>query len=378
MKSEEPIQVLLEKFLRNQCSQEETDRVVTYFQEQQLSSNFPTVEDVFELLEEAPEMDRETADRIYKKIQLQKQFSKASKPSVFQKGYRYAVAAIFIGVLIGGYFSRDYFLTLEPKPSDFQQNNYITLQLENGEIEYISENDSTIVKDKDGVILGSQRGDQLIYTGKTATTENYNTLKVPYGKRFELSLSDGTRVYLNAGTTLKYPVNFIEGKNRTVYLTGEAFFEVAKDLAHPFVVSTNRAKIQVLGTKFNVDSYENQSTTTVVLVEGSVLVEDEKQDSIKMFPNEKVAVGAEGMEKETVVAESYASWKNGFLTFQDKKIKELIPLLERYYNIEIYCENYIELNNETSSGKIYLSPKISNVIETLSIITHNRFHYRKK
>jgi ferric-dicitrate binding protein FerR (iron transport regulator) len=129
----------------------------------------------------------------------------------------------------------------------------ITLQLENGNIQVIKEDGATQVTDPKGTVLGTQQGNRLIYNNRTTTKKlTYNTLTVPYGKRFDLVLSDSTRILLNAGTSIKYPVKFIKGKDREIHLTGEAFFEVAKDAGHPFIVNANGLNIRVLGTKFNV------------------------------------------------------------------------------------------------------------------------------
>ena len=105
----------------------------------------------------------------------------------------------------------------------------------------------------------------------------YNTLKIPYGKKFEVQLSDGTIVHLNAGTSLRYPVQFVKNQSRQVYLTGEAFFEVSKDKAHPFTVNTQEVNVEVLGTKFNVNSYTEDVSTDVVLVEGKVSLYKDKK-----------------------------------------------------------------------------------------------------
>src|SRR5690606_36367432 len=98
----------------------------------------------------------------------------------------------------------------------------------------------------------------------------YNTLKIPFGKKFRLQLSDGTMVHINSGSTLKYPIKFIAGENRQVYLDGEAFFDVAKDKKHPFIVNADNLNVRVLGTHFNVSNYPEDAVTDVVLVEGSV------------------------------------------------------------------------------------------------------------
>ena len=115
-------------------------------------------------------------------------------------------------------------------------------------------------------MVGNQNGNKIVYDTETTLEKLvYNTIKIPYGKRFELQLSDGTIVHLNSGTTLKYPVKFIASGNRQVFLDGEAFFDVAKDKTHPFVVNADNLNVRVLGTHFNVSNYPEDKLTDIVL-----------------------------------------------------------------------------------------------------------------
>ena len=147
----------------------------------------------------------------------------------------------------------------------------IQLVLENGDIEVLSPNgDKQIIK-KNGEVVASQKENEISYrSDKSMDKLVYNEIKIPYGKTFHIALSDGTTVYMNAGSSLKFPVQFIKGHNREVTLEGEAFFEVTKDKKHPFVVKTRGVDVRVLGTKFNVSSYKEDAEINTVLVEGSV------------------------------------------------------------------------------------------------------------
>lgn len=147
----------------------------------------------------------------------------------------------------------------------------ITLKLDDGSVKIINDANEAQIVNSNGSVIGIQKGNKMVYDGISASNELvYNELKVPYGKRFDIVLSDGTNVSLNAGTTIKYPVKFLPGKEREVYLMGgEAFFNVVKDTKHPFRVNAQELNVEVLGTKFNMAVYSEDESSDIVLVEGS-------------------------------------------------------------------------------------------------------------
>ena len=145
--------------------------------------------------------------------------------------------------------------------------NVITLKLGNGNIKIISEDGATTVVDSDGNQIGTQQGTRLIYKNDISIEKlTYNTLTVPYGKRFDIVLSDGTHVFLNSGTSFTYPIEFIKGKSREVFLDGEAYFDVVKNSENPFIVNTGALSVRVLGTKFNLSSYAEDEFINTTLV----------------------------------------------------------------------------------------------------------------
>src|SRR5690606_35926115 len=151
------------------------------------------------------------------------------------------------------------------------KGNQITLQLDNGKVEVINEDDLRRILDTEGSEVGFQNGNQLNYNkGYGSEKLIYNELNIPNGKKFNLVLSDGTKVSLNSGSSIKFPVQFLPGQNREVTLTGEAYFEVKKDSVDPFIVHVADLKVRVLGTEFNLSSYPEDKEVTAVLVQGSV------------------------------------------------------------------------------------------------------------
>lgn len=336
-------QDLLQRFVRNECTPDEINKVVDYYKANTLTDDFPTVEDIQTLLGKMPKMDRVTADKIFSNILSQ---PTETKVVPIRKTYRYiAVAASLVILLSVGSFYQSYYGS-QPNAIKIDPNA-ITLQLENGDIRVISENGTSVVVNANGQIVGNQSGSKIVYDNHTDLEQLvYNTLKIPNGKRFQLQLSDGTVVHLNAGTTFKYPVKFIKGENRQVFLDGEAFFDVSKDKKHPFVVNADELNVRVLGTHFNVSNYPEDDMTDVVLVEGSVgmYVSGDQFDETKntiLKPGTKGSFGKKDKSIKTrkVNPALYTCWMNGGLYFRNMTFATISKKLERHYDVVITNQN---------------------------------------
>lgn len=170
-------------------------------------------------------------------------------------------------------------------------------------------------------------------------TEYVNRIEVPIGERANLHLSDGTLVWLNSGSCLEYPTHFATD-NRQVRLEGEAYFEVKRDESLPFIVQTNTLNVKVLGTKFNVSSYE-MDETIVTLKEGKVQVDCEAEnESYILYPNEQIVYSKDkGVELLQVDANSISSWTTGYLNFVNEPLEQIVKVLERRFNVQIVIEN---------------------------------------
>lgn len=251
-----------------------------------------------------------------------------------------------------------------------ENSKEIVLELSNGQTEYITKNNqSNLVNDR-GELIAKKLHSQIIYFGKVKDEEVvYNSLKVPYGKTFKVTLSDGSVVKLNSGTTLRYPEQFgINGK-RIVYLTGEAFFEVAKDKEHPFIVNANEADIEVLGTKFNVSAYPETPTINSVLVEGSIrMYETENPSNAVLLQPNQMATWQNNSRKITtksVDPSFYSAWTKGELTFNDTPFSTITKIIQRTYDVEIINKNS-DLAKQNFTGIIKISESsVENILELL-------------
>ncbi len=307
-------------------------------------------------------------ERIYKNLEgkMATNDKKVKKLKHFKVLKYAAVLLLFLGVgylYQTGYFSKE---TQFVVPDES-----ITLQLENGDVKIINEDGTSEVFDAKGNVIGSQSGTKIVY-GNTIAGEKlvYNTLTVPYGKRFEINLSDGTKVHLNAGTSLKYPVKFISGKTRQVFLKGEAFFDVAKDEKHPFVVNANQLNVEVLGTQFNFSSYPEDVETDVVLVEGSVnlYTPSDKNNHVLLKPGFKGSYSksaAGQISTKPVITSIYTSWIDGELVFRNITFGNILKKMERHYNVEIINRN-TQLTNEKFNASFRNEP-IEKILEYFKI-----------
>ena len=163
----------------------------------------------------------------------------------------------------------------------------------------------------------------------------YNTLEIPRGGEYALQLADGSRVWLNAETRLRYPVAFA-GTVRRVELTGEAYFEVSKDATRPFIVRANGVDVRVLGTSFNVAAYGAEVVTT--LVEGRVAVEA-GSERVTLEPDRQAVWDGERMEVRQVDASNYGLWRKGIFYFEDRRLEEILDALARWYGVEVFYVN---------------------------------------
>ena len=187
-------------------------------------------------------------------------------------------------------------------------------------------------------------------------------ITVPGGQRVDLVLTDGTEVWLNSLTSLKYDPTF-EGDTRTVYLDGEAYFEVKKDKHKPFIVKTRKGDVKVLGTKFNVEAYSSRHEFVTSLMEGSVLLEA-GMERVLLNPRQKAIYNKESFEVSAIQNMDDYSWRNGLITFTDASFGEIMQKLEKYYGYKILVDN-TGLNAYRCTGKFRLSDGINYALDVL-------------
>ncbi|SHJ57001.1 FecR family protein [Pseudozobellia thermophila] len=286
-------------------------------------------------------------------------------------------AAVFVGVAAVLYMVKKEDTSLDP--TELQPQNSITLKVGESKVKLIKENDEQKIVSTDGIVVGKQNGNTLTYSNDSQIDRViYNELKIPNGKIFNVELSDGTSVHLNSGTRIKYPVKFLPGHNREVFIEGEAYFKVAKDTEHPFIVNADAVAVRVLGTEFNITSYADDKEIRTVLVEGSVDMTNTfaPGDKALLKPGQKAiwTKTAHTTQIEEVDVEIYTAWLSGELIFRDVSFNEMAKKLERQYNVSIVNNNTL-LATKTLNARFNV--KVENIEDILTSLKQiQNFDYR--
>ena len=215
--------------------------------------------------------------------------------------------------------------------------------------------------------------------GKGMVTEEYNKLTTPVGGEYSLVLSDGTKVFLNADSELKYPVEFSDGK-RIVDLKGEAYFEVHKDSLRPFVVRMNGAEVTVLGTSFNVNTYGDDGQIYTTLVNGSVRVSSVKNgqaEVLKPGMQSVMDVQSGQLTVREVDVEPYVAWREGRFVFRTMTLDLIMRQLQRWYDFEVFYQNP-ELKDYEFRGVIKRDMDLDKVLSVIKVTTNVDFEVKGK
>ncbi|WP_158544254.1 FecR family protein [Pedobacter miscanthi] len=220
------------------------------------------------------------------------------------------------------------------------------------------------LKDGKGTIISVSKG-VLTYhdPGSPTEIEVFNTIKIPFGGEYQLTLADGTQVWLNSGSTLRYPVSFV-GKERNVELTGEAYFQVAKDAKRPFKVRSKDQEIEVLGTHFNISAYPDEVSSTTSLLEGSVKVVSKGKHAI-LNPGQQSMVRNGGISVADADVERSIAWKNGEFNFKNTDIESIMRVVSRWYDLKV---DYVGgISKDSYSGRISKKVTLTKVLKILEL-----------
>jgi transmembrane sensor len=360
------------KFIKHKCSPEEVQQVLSYVKNSKNLTEIPTVEEVYDIIDEYPDMKDAQADIIFENI-----LEIASSSKETSHFWKYAAASIIVLALASSYFLSNNVVNSQSEIQPIIVSNSIqtgsdkaTLTLENG-IEVPLKKEQSFV-----AAHATSNGEELIYdTQKNTTSEiAYNYLTIPRGGQFQLKLADGTKVWLNSETKLKYPIAFREGQTRQVELLyGEAYFKVSPSSNHngsKFNVKTKLQDVEVLGTEFNIKAYQNDNNIYTTLVEGKVVIN--RMDKVQhLSPNQQAILNRDDNKLAIINIDVYneISWKDGLFSFKGKPLKEIVTVLSRWYDIEFEFDNE-NLEKVKFNGVLL---KKQSIEEILTIIKETEF-----
>ncbi|MDE1193119.1 MAG: DUF4974 domain-containing protein [Arachidicoccus sp.] len=327
-------------------------------------------------------LEKEIAEREKKSVK-QEQFSGKNENNKYLKFIRIGSIAACLIIIIGAgvlYFTQKNKFTSLNANKHFStlikagQNGAI-LTLADGKTIILDSSNTNVVCNQMGVIARKTRDGQILYqktnTALSSAGEKWNTLTTPRGRNYRVVLPDGTQVWLNAEASLTYPILF-SGKERIVQLSGEGYFEVAKNKSMPFIVKIFHngrvtANVKVLGTHFNINSYNDEYYTTATLLEGSIEFKPNNNISKTLLPGQQLL--QENRSGETRIKETgdndVTAWVNGNFNFNNTSLEEIMKQISRWYNIDIvYQSNIPQLN---FSGSISRTSSLEKVLKILEI-----------
>jgi transmembrane sensor len=308
-----------------------------------------------------------------------------------RRAFRYTAAAASAAIFIGGILFAGYELFWTSSQSDTLVADYSNIKpiekrarliLADGmEVDIKAVGEAVVEQNGKKIVIGthgvnyevdSDGSGKSEVSGKSKEAGQpakniYNSLEIPRGGEYSLTLADGTKVWMNADSKLKFPISFVEDK-RVVYLEGEAYFEVAKDGFKPFIVSTLSGDITVLGTHFNIKNYSEESAIYTTLVEGSVSFKGSVGKETILAPGQQLAFyPAEGrQELKQVNVNNYIGWKNNIFQFEELSLDDIMKTLSRWYDVTVSYEND-ELKKLVFSGNLDKYSKIESFLKLFEV-----------
>lgn len=370
------IQKLFSKYTDNSISKEELTVLLRYFGREKDDAQLRQL--VLDELSNADvEIDNEQLGRSVDAVGYRlREKLKPHKSLKLRKYLPYAAAILLLGVSsITYYFFNKNALNNEPQISitDIKPGrNAATLTLADGKKILLNDATAGTIAAEQGITIHKNQSGELVYTindSNGSSGNTINTLSTANGETYQIVLSDGTKVWLNAASSLQYSTNLkAQGKRNVKLLAGEGYFEVAKDKAHPFIVETPTQKVEVLGTRFNINSYADEGLTTTTLAEGSVKVSalgSAVGDTEILKPGQQ-SLNSNGIIKvRQADLETALAWKDGEIYFRDATIQQVMGQVSRWYNVEIKYEG--TPTKEVFNGGIKRTASLSSVLRILEL-----------
>jgi transmembrane sensor len=362
--------VLLEKYRKGECTPQELDFIESWYLQYQKDA---------EPLSRA-ELEYEVA-RMTESIGQMTPLA-AYQPSVVRRlRLPLGIAASILVVMSIGYLllpkhQKDGVVDQQAKVSISPGRQAASLTLANGKKILLSDQQTGKVAQEAGVIITKTSNGELIYEIKGAKNKlaGFNTLATTNGETYRVRLPDGSMVWLNAASSLKYPISFQNSAARVVQLFGEAYFEISKDRRHPFIVKSRGQQVEVLGTHFNVNAYSDEPAVITTLLEGSVRLKAERGVAKVLKPGQQAELTNAGINILQVDTRSVTAWKDGYFRFKNESLQSVMRKISRWYNVEVAFQK--GLPEDTYSGAVTRHGDIRQVLEIME--GSNNIHFTIK
>lgn len=378
------IAYLIAGFIRHTLTEKEHDELDDWVNENDHNMQlFEDLTDEENLVANLEWMDKAQVEESYQAMQLKNAFSLPSKMINYNRIW---LAAASVIILLGIFFIYRYTInqphaveqiathdTILLKPG----GNRATLTLADGKTIDLSNATTGIVQEDSGFLINKVADGELVYAkeGRVNNLNSLHTLSTPVGGQYQLTLPDGTKVWLNAATSLKYPPVF-GGKDRRVELSGEAYFEVAKNIQRPFkVLLEDSTSIVVTGTHFNVQAYKDANEQEVTLIEGSVNVANSVKTT-KLEPGTQAVIKDKAIMKRNVSdIQAIIGWKDGLFVFHDASIESIMTQIGRWYDAKII---YNAKTNQLFNATILRKEPLGKILKLLELNGYVHFKIENK
>jgi ferric-dicitrate binding protein FerR (iron transport regulator) len=366
--------IILRKYRQGTATPEEIAFLEAYY------DLFEVEENVLDEMDEAAKAQLKNTIKVGLSEQIAAEERKGSSKVIWMK--RWAVAAVAL-LFIG--FASYFYLTQQTTGLTNKAEEQITkldippggnkavLTLADGSSIILNDEENGLITQDAGAEIVKTKDGQIVYRSKQSPQNTaLNMISTPRGGQYQLTLSDGTKVWLNASSSIKFPTVFT-GAERKVEITGEAYFEVAKNKNMPFKVSSAHQVIEVLGTHFNINTYDDESADKTTLLEGSVKIsklnQQGKEENISTIlkPGQQAVLTsqAKGFKVSDADEEAAVAWKNGYFKFNRDDIQTIMRQVSRWYNVDVEYRG--KISEDLFVGKINRSENVSEVLRILQL-----------
>ncbi len=388
MEQNNHIRLLYHRYINGKTSVRETDELFKYFGVSSEENLKQLIDNSFDTFEEDPSPITVSEERVLHRIDrsihshIQLHHQETYRPAIRRHLpiLRWSVAAA-VFILAGWVLSQYWVLapkneiTLTPSaftPDQEPGRSRAILTLADGQLIELKENEEGItisgneIKYKDGLNIAEM-----------SSSTQLNTISTPRGGQYRIILADGTKVWLNAASTLRYPGTF-SNKERTVELDGEGYFEVAKNPDKPFKVVSRKQVVQVLGTHFNVNTYPEESNVKTTLSEGTVRVTSlTDAQSVELFPGTQSVLSSKGIQVRNIDTEAVIAWKNDDFIFREQSLQTTMRQLSRWYDVEIAYADSAPMHLKIG-GSVSRKNSLSNVLKAMESTNSIKFEFDGK